>query len=147
MKYLIIKDSPVNKEELTRIEEEMVREIEEYNREKDKIRMMLGKIGGQSFSRVDAIVNGVFLTIILTLFILEITTHFLPSFISLEISVLLVSIKIVLLMHNQYKTNHFQFWVLNSIEFKINTIHTDLRKLKKEIIEMEERYKDNINVG
>jgi len=144
MKYLTTKDSPVNKEELTRIEEEMIREIEEYNREKDKIRMMLGKIGGQSFSRVDAIVNGVFLTIILTLFILEITTHFLPPFISLEISVL---IKIVLLMHNQYKTNHFQFWVLNSIEFKINTIHTDLRKLKKEIIEMEERYKDNISVG
>ncbi|MBK5200926.1 MAG: hypothetical protein JJE21_05260 [Spirochaetaceae bacterium] len=129
----------MNNEELTRVEEEMIREIEEYNREKDKIRMMLGKIGGQSFSRVDAIVNGIFLTIILTLFTMEITTHFLPSFISLEISVLLVSIKIVIMMHNQYKTNHFQFWVLNSIEFKINTIHTDLRKLKKEILAQEEQ--------
>lgn len=124
----------MNTEELSRIEEEMIREIEEYNREKDKIRMMLGKIGGQSFSRVEMIVNGAFLTVILTLFILEMTTHFLPAFISLEISVLLVSIKIVIMMHNQYKTNHFQFWVLNSIEFKINTIHTDLRKLKKEVL-------------
>jgi predicted signal transduction protein with EAL and GGDEF domain len=131
-------------DELTRVEEEMIREIEEYNREKDKIRMMLGKIGGQSFSRVDIIVNAVFLTIILTLFILEITTHFLPSFISLEISVLLVSIKIVLLMHNQYKTNHFQFWVLNSIEFKINTMHTDLRKLKLEVMRENEEKNSNI---
>ena len=134
----------MDKEELTRVEEEMIREIEEYNREKDKIRMMLGKIGGQSFSRVDIIVNAVFLTIILTLFILEITTHFLPSFISLEISVLLVSIKIVLLMHNQYKTNHFQFWVLNSIEFKINTMHTDLRKLKLEVMKENEEKNRNI---
>lgn len=131
-------------EELTRVEEEMIREIEEYNREKDKIRMMLGKIGGQTFSKVDMIINGAFLTIILTLFILEITTHFLPSYISLEISVLLVSIKIVILMHNQHKTNHFQFWVLNSIEFKINSIHTDLRKLKLEV--MKEKEESSVKV-
>lgn len=134
----------MNKEELSRVEEEMIREIEEYNKEKDKIRMMLGKIGGQSFSKMEIIVNAIFLTIIITLFILEMSTHFLPPFISLEISVLLVSIKIVILMHNQYKTNHFQFWVLNSIEFKINTIHTDLRKLKLEV--MKENEEKNVKI-
>jgi hypothetical protein len=128
----------MNKEELTRAEEEILHEIEEYNREKDKIRMMLGKLGGKTFSKIDIIVNGVFLTIILTLFVMEITTHFLPSFISLEISVLLVSIKIVWMMHHQYKTNHFQFWILNTIEFKVNAMHSDLRTIKKEIIKLEE---------
>ncbi len=127
----------MNREELTSAEEAMLREIEEYNQEKEKIREMLGKLGGKNFSKVDSIVNIVFLTIILTLFILEMATHFLPPFISLEISVLLVSIKIVVMMHHQYKTSHFQFWILNTIEFKINAMHSELRDLEKKINDME----------
>ncbi len=127
----------MNREELTSAEEAMLREIEEYNQEKEKIREMLGKLGGKNFSKVDSIVNIVFLTIILTLFILEMATHFLPPFISLEISVLLVSIKIVVMMHHQYKTSHFQFWILNTIEFKINAMHSELRNLEKKINDME----------
>ncbi|MGD1821806.1 MAG: hypothetical protein ACPKM0_03460 [Pleomorphochaeta sp.] len=125
----------MNKEEFTRAEEAMLKEIEEYNQEKEKIRDMLGKLGGKNFSKVDSIVNIIFLAIILTLFILEMTTHFLPPFISLEISVLLVSIKIVVMMHHQYKTSHFQFWILNTIEFKINSIHSELRDLEKKVNE------------
>lgn len=125
----------MNKEEFTRAEEAMLKEIEEYNQEKEKIRDMLGKLGGKNFSKVDSIVNIIFLAIILTLFILEMTTHFLPPFISLEISVLLVSIKIVVMMHHQYKTSHFQFWILNTIEFKINSIHSELRELEKKVNE------------
>jgi len=123
----------MNKEELTRAEEAMLKEIEEYNQEKEKIRDMLGKLGGKNFSKVDSFVNILFLTIILTLFVLEMVTHFLPPFISLEISVLLVSIKIVVMMHHQYKTSHFQFWILNTIEFKINAMHTQIRELEKKI--------------
>lgn len=123
----------MNKEELTRAEEAMLKEIEEYNQEKEKIRDMLGKLGGKNFSKVDSFVNILFLTIILTLFVLEMATHFLPPFISLEISVLLVSIKIVVMMHHQYKTSHFQFWILNTIEFKINAMHSQIRELEKKI--------------
>ncbi|MGD1818383.1 MAG: hypothetical protein ACPKOI_00680 [Pleomorphochaeta sp.] len=129
----------MNKEKFTQAEEAMLREIEEYNQEKEKIRIMLGKLGGKNFSKVDAIVNIVFLTIILSLFTLEMTTHFLPSFISLEISVLLVSIKIVFMMHHQYKTNHFQFWILNTIEFKINAMHSELRALERKITNQESK--------
>jgi hypothetical protein len=129
----------MNREEFTQAEEAMLREIEEYNQEKEKIRIMLGKLGGKNFSKVDAIVNIVFLTIILSLFTLEMTTHFLPPFISLEISVLLVSIKIVFMMHHQYKTNHFQFWILNTIEFKINAMHSELRALERKITNQESK--------
>lgn len=133
----------MNKEEFTMAEEAILKEIEDYNQEREKIRIMLGKLGGKTFSKVDAIINGMFLAIILTLFILEITTHFLPPFISLEISVLLVSIKIVFMMHHQYKTNHFQFWILNTIEFKINAMHTDLRNIESKIKNLETE-KNNI---
>lgn len=134
----------MNKEDFTSAEEALRKEIEDYNQEKEKIRTMLGKVGGKNFSKVDAIINGIFLAIILILFILEMTTHFLPPYISLEISVLLVSIKIVFMMHHQYKTSHFQFWILNTIEFKINAIHSDLRDLEKKINELEMENIDKI---
>lgn len=133
----------MNREELTQAEEAMLREIEEYNQEKEKIREMLGKLGGKNYSKVDSIINIVFLTIILTLFVLEMTTHFLPPFISLEISVLLVSIKIVVMMHHQYKTSHFQFWILNTIEYKINAMHSELRKLEKKVKSFENSLEKN----
>lgn len=100
--------------------DQVLAEIEEYNKERDRIRTMLGRIGGSSYSKRDMIINIVFLCVILTLFVLEITTHFLPTYISIEISVLLVSIKIVWMIHSQHRFNHFQFWVLNSIEFRVN---------------------------
>lgn len=89
------------------------------------------KSGGRNFSKRDNFINIAFLVIILTLFILEITTHFLPAFVSLEVSVLLVSIKIVFMIHSQHKMNHFQFWILNSIEFRVNEISRKIKKLER----------------
>ncbi|ADK79402.1 hypothetical protein [Sediminispirochaeta smaragdinae] len=127
--------------------EEIIREINEYNRERDQIRAMLGKIGGKSYSKTDMIINIVFLTIILLLFILELTTHFLPAFISLEVSVLLVSIKIVWMIHSQHRFNHFQFWVLNSIEFRINNMHKMVRGMEKELKQLREDKHNTNAVG
>ncbi len=103
-------------------EEELRREIEEFNREKERIKMLIGSIGGESYSRRDNIINIAFIVIILSLFVLEITTHWLPENISLEVSVLLVSIKIVWMIHSQHKYNHFVFWILNTIEFRVNEV-------------------------
>ena len=126
-------------DELEGKKEEILREINEYNKERDQIKMMLGKIGGTAYSSVDMIINILFLSIILFLFILELTTHWLPSYISLEVSVLLVSIKIVWMIHSQYKFNHFQFWILNSIEYRMNSIAGKMKKMEKEVEEIHKK--------
>lgn len=118
-------------DDLAAREKELLQELEEYNREKERIRAMLGKIGGKGYSRRDTMINITFLVIILTLFILEMTTHFMPVFVSLEVSVLLVSIKIVWMIHSQQKTDHFQFWVLNTLEFRVNEMAKRMRKIEK----------------
>lgn len=118
-------------ETLERRREEILHELEEYNREKDRIKTLLGNLGGKQFSRVDTIINVVFLLIIVVIFTVEITTHLIPAFISLEIGVLLVSIKIVWMIHSQHRFYHFQFWVLNSIEYRVNDIAKRIRKLEK----------------
>ncbi|MCK5201904.1 MAG: hypothetical protein KAR21_26300, partial [Spirochaetales bacterium] len=88
-----------DQEDLKGKKEEILREIQEYNNERDQIKSMLGKIGGKSYSKLDTVINILFLLLISFFFVAEITTHWLPSFISLEISLLLVSIKIVWMIH------------------------------------------------
>ena len=124
-------------EELDGIKKEILKEIDEYNKERDQIKSLLGKVGGKSYSKIDTVINIVFLLLISFFFILEITTHWLPSFISLEVSVLLVSIKIVWMIHSQHKFNHFQFWILNSIEYRMNQIAARIKKMEKEISSIE----------
>ena len=130
-------------EELAGKKEEILKEINEYNRERDQIKSMLGKIGGKAYSKSDAIINILFLSLISIFFVLEITTHWLPSFISLEISVLLVSIKIVWMIHSQQKFNHFQFWILNSIEYRMNQITIKMKKIEKGISSIQDNFPIN----
>ena len=118
--------------------EDLLREINEYNREREQIKATLGNIGGEKYQKTDKIMNIVFLALILTFFTVEITTELIPTFISLEIGVLLVSIKIMWMIHSQHKFNHFQFWVLNSIEFRMTHMDKKIRKIEKGVREMEE---------
>jgi len=130
----------IDNEQLTEKEAELMRELEEFKEEKERVRNLLGSIGGSSQNRREHLINMTFLAIVLVFFVLELTTHFLPSYISLEIGVLLVSIKIILLIHSASKANHFSFWILNSIEFRMNEINKrtlimekDLKKIKSEM--------------
>jgi len=127
-------NSSMEKEQtLSDRERELLEEIQEFNRERDRIRKVIGEIGGTRYSRRDTIVNIVFLTVILLLFISEVLTMWLPTFISIEVGILLVSIKIVWMIHAQQKYNHFVFWVLNSIEFRQNDMAMKLRSIEKRL--------------
>ena len=113
--------------------EDLLQEIEEFEREREQLKEVLGRIGGRSFSKRDNRINIAFLLIILILFVLEITTHYLPRLISLEIGVLLVSIKIVFMIHSQQKVNHFEFWILNSIEYRMNEMSKMVRRMSRQL--------------
>ena len=124
-------------DEWERNKSEFEAEIQQFEREKEEIKALIGNIGGKTYSKRDNIINFAFLAIILTLFTLEITTHWLPEYISLEISVLLVSIKIVWMIHSQHKYNHFIFWILNTIEFRVNDVGKKVQKMEKLMKEQE----------
>lgn len=120
-------------QELTAKEAELMRELEEFKKEKERVRNLLGSIGGAKQSKREQLINLGFLAIVLVFFTLELTAHFLPSYISLEIGVLLVSIKIIMLIHSANRANHFSFWILNSIEFRVNEINKRTISLEKEL--------------
>jgi len=124
-------------EEWEQNKEQFEQEIEDFNREKEEIKALIGNIGGRSYSKRDNVINFIFLALIITLFVLEISTHWLPEFISLEISILLVSIKIVWMIHSQHKYNHFIFWILNTIEYRINDAGKRVQRIEKMMNEVD----------
>ena len=116
---------------MTDMEKELIRELEEFKKEKERVKQILGNLGGTQSSRREKIVNMGFLLVVLSFFIMEITTHFLPPFVSLEVGLLFLSIKIIWMMNNAHKVSHFQFWILNSIEYRVNLIDKKMTEMEK----------------
>ncbi|MBN2323677.1 MAG: hypothetical protein JXQ30_08080 [Spirochaetes bacterium] len=112
-------------------------ELEHYKNEKERVRKILGQVGGKSSKKKDTAVNILFLILVIGLFAFDIIREVfdlsffgITRFISIEIAILLISIKIIWMINRQQKVDHFQFWILNSIEFQINLISKRIRELE-----------------
>ncbi|OHD71189.1 MAG: hypothetical protein A2177_04285 [Spirochaetes bacterium RBG_13_68_11] len=53
-----------------------------------------------------------------------------PPFVLLEVAIFLLSLKIVWMIHLQMKLHHFQFWILNSLDFQVNELSRRMRVLE-----------------
>lgn len=114
-------------------------ELDSFKREKEKIRQLMGQIGGKEQAERDRWANIIFIVAIALLAINDLL-HFLAGIhvpidteFSLVIAILLVSMKIIWMMHRSTKVDHFQFWILNSIEFRLNDVAKQLRNLEKTV--------------
>jgi hypothetical protein len=113
--------------------EELEKEVEEFRKEKERVRKIVGQIGGKRNLKNDKYINILFLIIVLIVFILGGIFHTIPITLSLEIGVLLVSLKVAYMINSQEKVNHFQFWILTSLEFRLNEVSKNLKKLEKKL--------------
>lgn len=114
-------------------------ELDQFKKEKEKIRQLMGQIGGKGNREREKWVTVIFVIAIILIAINDVLHHVggihapIPTELSLGIAILLVSIKIIWMMHNATKVEHFQFWILNSIEFRLNDIAKQLRNLEKTV--------------
>lgn len=115
------------------IDSRMLEEINNFYRERERIREAIGRIGGIQYSKADTVVNILFIILVVGFFSVELVFKPLPTTVSIEIGVFLVSMKIVWMIHANQKFNHFVFWVLNSLEFRMNTATHMLEDLEKKI--------------
>ncbi len=118
--------------------ERLREELEQYKQEKEQIRMLLGQIGGKRGSKKEQLVDIIMVGAVVILFVLDLfgqifNYHILPQLFSLELAIMLVSLKIIWMMYRQSKVEHFQFWILNSIEFRLNDLSKDIQGLKKKL--------------
>ena len=115
-------------------------ELQHYRAEREKIRNIVGQVGGKTSRRLHMAINGLFLFLVLGAFLFDVLRHFmgwkipfLPTTLVLEVAVLLVSLKIIWMIHTQSKVDHFQFWVLSTIEFQINMISRRINELSQSV--------------
>jgi hypothetical protein len=117
--------------------EALQEELEQFREEKEKIRSLVGQIGGVASNKRDRVLNVLFLVAIALLFVADVFRHALhvelplPPLFSIELGVLLVSVKIIWMIHKQARVEHFQFWILNSIEFRLNEITKSVHRLEE----------------
>jgi hypothetical protein len=122
---------------------ELTEELKQFQEEKEKIRIIVGQIGGTGSPKRDKAVTTVFVVLLLLLFAADVSRHILgisvplPPLFSIEVGVLLVSIKIIWMLHNQTRIEHFQFWILNSIEFRIDQMSNRLRNIESQFREIQ----------
>ena len=128
--------------------EHLEQELTQFQEEQEKIRALIGGIGGRKTARAEKLANVAFTGAVILLFTCDLLRHWAhvpipiaPMF-SLELGVLLVSLKIIWMIRNQTRVEHFQFWILNSIEFRVDQISNRLRNIEKQA---RDRQNDDIN--
>lgn len=111
--------------------EDLKQELENFQKEKDRVRAIVGKIGGMPKFRTK-LVNIIFIIFI----VVSVTmTFFLKGekwrLIMIELATVALSLKIIYLIDSQMKINHFKFWILSSLEWRLNEIMKMLKKMNK----------------
>ena len=58
----------------------------------------------------------------------------------IELGILLVSLKLIYFLESYMKLNHFQFWILSSLEWRLDKIEKKLKEMDQKITaEVEEK--------
>lgn len=101
--------------------QELKNQIESFQKEKDRIRAIVGQIGGMP-SSTKKIYELMFTVLVIGALIAALFLDGVLKFASIEAAIALLSLKIIYLMRNQARVNHFQLWILTSLEWRINEI-------------------------
>ena len=117
-------------------DEHLRHELDEFKREKERIRSIVGEIGGNN-NKQHKIVNFIFIILIGVLLILGVVLKKISLSITLDVVVLLGIFKIIWMFYESQRASHFQFWILNSLEFKLNEIERRVKRIEKILKEKE----------
>ncbi|MGL4970657.1 MAG: hypothetical protein ACRDB6_05995 [Cetobacterium sp.] len=126
-------------------EEQLREELQEFQKEKERIRSIVGQIGGSSSSQ-NKIVNILLIIIIVALLVLGGIFNRITPTLAIQVAILFSVIKLIWMFYESQRASHFQFWILNSLEFRINEIYKKVKKIEKELDELkktEELNKDD----
>ncbi len=117
-------------------DEHLRQELDDFKKEKERIRNIVGEIGGKN-NKQHKLVSLIFVILIGILLILGVGLQKITLFLTLEIVILLGVFKIIWMFYESQRASHFQFWILNSLEFKLNEIDKRVRRIEKMLKEKE----------
>ncbi len=111
--------------------QDLKEELEKFQQEKERVRAIVGKIGGVPAAQTK-IINIVFTVSIAAFLFVSVVGGKNIRPLMMELSIVALSIKIVFLIHLQSKVNHFQLWVMSAIEWRMNEMMKIVKSLAKE---------------
>jgi hypothetical protein len=113
------------------MEAQLQEEVQDYLKEKERVRRVLGSVGGNP-GRKEKMMNILFLVLVATVFIVGLFIQD-PRILPLEVAILLVSLKLAMILTQNAKMSHFQFWMLSTIEWRLTKLTQDMAQLKKDV--------------
>ncbi len=111
--------------------QDLKEELEKFQQEKERVRAIVGKIGGVPAAQTK-IINIIFTVSIAAFLFVSVVGGEKIRPLMMELTIVALSIKIVFLIHLQSKVNHFQLWVMSAIEWRMNEMMKIVRTLAKE---------------
>lgn len=108
---------------------DLKQELENFQQEKERVRAIVGKIGGiPTFNT--KLANKIFIAVIVITLAISIIGGEKWRLLMIEMATVALAIKIIYMIHCQMKINHFKLWMLSSIEWRLNEIMKHVRKSK-----------------
>ncbi len=109
------------------IEEDLREEIERFKTEKERVRSIVGRIGGMpSFNT--KLANTIFTIAIVACLTVSLFYEGVVQLFTIEFAVTAVSIKLMFLIHKQSRVSHFQLWILSSLEWRLDQIMKEIKQ-------------------
>lgn len=112
--------------------DDLRKELDNFQKEKERVRAIVGQIGGVPKSRI-RLVNALFIIILVVSVAISIVADEKWRLLMIELATVTLSVKIIYLMHAQMRVAHFEFWILSSLEWRINEVMKQVRQLRKDI--------------
>ncbi len=109
---------------------DLKQELEHFQQEKERVRAIIGKIGGVPKFRTK-LINVIFIIIIAVSVVGSIIGGEKTRLLMIELATVTLSIKIIYMIHLQMRVNHFQFWILSSLEWRLNEGMRHIKQLQK----------------
>lgn len=107
--------------------EDLRKEIEHFKEEKERVKAIVGHIGGMpSFDTKTH--NILFVIFCVLCFVLSLFSHGKLQLAMIELAIAAVSVKLIFLIHWMSRVNHFQLWILSSMEWRMNEIIKTIKK-------------------
>jgi ABC-type multidrug transport system fused ATPase/permease subunit len=104
--------------------------MENFEKEKERVRAIIGKIGGVPQFRTK-LINALFIVIIIVAGAISVFSGDRLRLLMVELTTVMLSVKIIYMIHIQMRVNHFKFWILSAIEWRINEMTVQLKQLNK----------------
>ena len=118
-----------NNEHLENEINDLREELEHFQQEKERVRAIIGQIGGVPKFRTK-LVNAIFILVIAASVVISVLAGEKLRLLMIELATVTLSLKIIYLIHCQMRINHFKFWILSSIEWRLTEMRKETKQLK-----------------